>query len=122
MLFEGVDTDGTALVSGRRSAEDAEESIGVVTPGSDEYVERTTATNSGLILIHEGVLYVTDRGDDGELTIRTVRTQGDLDGETLYKGYQLAGATWPTDNGATQSTLISRVAVLAQQQQQSSGG
>ena len=82
----------------------------------------TTATNSGLILIHEGVLYVTDRGDDGELTIRTVRTQGDLDGETLYKGYQLAGATWPTDNGATQSTLISRVAVLAQQQQQSSGG
>lgn len=122
MLFEGVDTDGTALVSGRRSAEDAEESIGVVTPGSDEYVERTTATNSGLILIHEGVLYVTDRSDDGELTIRTVRTQGDLDAETLYEGYQLAGATWPTDNGATQSTLISRVAVLAQQQQQSSGG
>ncbi|UDY37971.1 hypothetical protein [Dermatobacter hominis] len=118
MLLEGVDTDGTVLITGAESDDAEQESIGVVTPSSDAFVERTTADSTGLNMIHEGVIYVTDRDADGDLTIRTVRAQGDVDGETLYTGYQLAGSTWPTDNGATQSTLISRVAVISQQQQQ----
>lgn len=122
MIVEGVDTDGTALVTGAASTSAEQESIGVVTPRSDAFVERTTADRTGLNLIHEGVIYVTDQTTDGELTVRSVRAQGDLDAERLYSGYQLTGATWPTDNGATRSTLISRVAVLSQQQQQQSGG
>jgi hypothetical protein len=119
LLLEGVDVDGTVLVTGAEDGDAEEESIGVITPHSDGFVERTTAASTGLNLIHEGVIYVTDQGEDGKLTVRTVRAQGEADGTTLYEGYQIAGATWPTDNGATQSTLISRVAVLAQQQ---SGG
>ena len=117
LLLEGVDTDGTVLVTGSEKADAEHESIGVVTPSSNAFVERTTADGTGLNMIHEGVIYVTDQTRDGALKIRSVRVQGDLDAKDLYDGYQLAGATWPTDNGATQSTLISRVAVIAQQQQ-----
>jgi hypothetical protein len=116
MLLEGIDTDGTVLLSGAEGNTAEEQSIGVVTPSSDAFVERTTAASTGLNVIHEGVIYVTDQSEGG-LKVRTVRAQGDLDAETLYEGYQVAGTTWPTDNGATQSTLISRVAVLSQQQQ-----
>ncbi len=118
MLLDGVDSDRTALVTGAKSATATVESIGVVTPGSDTFTERSTARQTGLNLIHEGVIYLTDRNTDGELIIRTVRAQGEPRPEILWTGYQLAGSTWPTDNGGTQSTLISRVAVLAQQSQQ----
>lgn len=125
MLLDGVDSDGTALVSGAKSSKATSESIGVVTPSSTAFVQRSTARQTGLNLIHDGVIYMTDATANDELVIRTVRAQGDLRPEKLWTGYQLAGATWPTDNGGTQSTLISRVAVLSQQQQQqqqSAGG
>ncbi|MFN7970658.1 MAG: hypothetical protein U0P47_15105 [Acidimicrobiales bacterium] len=119
LLLEGVDGDGTVLVSGRRTVESTSESIGVVAPNGDGFEERATAGATGLNLIHEGTIYLTTRdGEDGDLTVRTVRSSGETDGETLYTGYQLAGATWPTDNGATQSTLRSRAALIAQQQSQ----
>ncbi len=117
MLLEGVDGDGTVLISGRPEPESDSESIGVVAPNGHEFEERATASATGLNLIHEGTIYLTTRDDDGTLTVRTVRSSGKTDGETIYEGYQLAGATWPTDNGATQATLRSRTALRAQQQQ-----
>src|SRR5690606_20137787 len=54
LLLEGVDGDGTVLISGRRTAESATESIGVVAPNGDGFEERATAWATGLNLIHEG--------------------------------------------------------------------
>lgn len=122
LRLEGVDADGTALVSGRRDADGRRETIGVVTPHSDSYVERTTAEHTGLNLIHQGTVYVTDQTAAGKLTVRTVKAQGSTRPATLWHDHQLAGATWPTDNGATTSTLISRAAVLQRQQQSQAGG
>ena len=94
----------------------------MVTPHSDSYVERTTAEHTGLNLIHQGTVYVTDQTAAGKLTVRTVKAQGSTRPATLWRDHQLAGATWPTDNGATTSTLISRAAVLQRQQQSQAGG
>lgn len=118
--LEGIDTDGTALLTGYRTADDQQESIGVVTPASDRFVERTRAGVTGVNLIREGVIYVTERTGSGELRVRSVRAQGDLDRTMLYRGYQIAGSTWPIDNGGTISTMVSRVAV--QQAQRSQAG
>lgn len=117
LALNSVDTDGTALLTGVRSADASRQSIGVVTPSSDSFVERITAGVTGQNLIHEGVIYVTDQTADGTLRVRSVRAQGKPEPTTLFLRRQIAGATWPTDNGATVSTFVSRVALLQAQQQ-----
>ncbi|MBS1837317.1 MAG: hypothetical protein JST64_06420 [Actinobacteria bacterium] len=118
----GLDADGTALITGYRTTQSQHLTVGVVTPSGNRYAERITANADGLNLIHDGVIYVTDRADDGTLRVRSVRAQGRPAPTLLYRGLSVGGATWPTDNGATVSTLISRQAVMQAQRPASSSG
>ena len=116
LVLESVDSDGTALLTGSRSQQGREQIL-VVGPHDATATVRALSDGTGTNLIHEGVVYYTDQPDQGEIAVRSVRATGDKDAQVLYRGRQIAGATWPENNGATESSLISRVALLQQQQQ-----
>jgi hypothetical protein len=120
LTLESVDVDGTALVTGNRTdgSDSGREQLLVVGPYQDKGTVRATAARTGVDLIHEGVVYWTDQPTQGQISVRSVRATGDEDAKVLYQGHQVAGATWPENNGATESTLVSRVALIQQQQQQ----
>lgn len=122
LAVDGVDADGTVLVSGVRTAQDRRQRVGVVTPDADGFEARMQVDSNGLNLIHDGVVYVTEQTSGGKLRVRSVLARGQAEPRTIATGFQLAGATWPTDNGGTVSTLISRQALLQAQQPSASGG
>ncbi len=116
LVLESVDVDGTALLTGARTDSGAEQVL-VVGPHDEQPTVRATADRTGTNLIHEGVVYWTDQPNQGRISVRSVRATGEKDPKVLYRGRQIAGATWPENNGATESTLVSRVALIQQQQQ-----
>lgn len=129
LLLESLDVDGTALLTVADSAS-GEEAVQVVGPHDDEPTTRATFTQTGVNLIHEGTIYVTAIGGTSEapeISVRSVRATGDKDPELLWKDSQIAGATWPEQNGATVTSITTVGSLLAAQQaatqsQQSGGG
>jgi hypothetical protein len=124
LLLESLDADGTALLT-LGDAETDEDRVVVVGPHSHDPVERGTFAGTGLNLIHEGVIYVTDTGaadGGGQVSVRSIRATGDPRPELLWKDRQLAGATWPEQNGATVTSVVTVGSLLAAQQQQQQTG
>ena len=119
LLLESVDVDGTALLTGADGPDEGEQIL-VVGPHDDSATVRARADSTGANLIHEGVVYWTDQTQSGDISVRSVRAAGDKDETVLYKNRQIAGATWPQNNGATEGTVVSRAAVTQSQQQQQS--
>jgi hypothetical protein len=116
LLLESIDTDGTVLLSGRRT-ESGKEQLLVVRPQDDTFQVRARTDGTGVNLIHDGVVYYTDQPAEGAISIRSVRATGDADPQVLYTKRQIAGSTWPQFGGAVQSQLLSRALIIQQQQQ-----
>ena len=127
LLLESLDTDGTALLTATGGSG---EEIVAVGPHSEEPVTRATFARTGLNLIHEGVIYVTEVGgstDAPTLSVQSIRVSGDDGPELLWEDRQLAGATWPEQNGATTTSITTIGSIIAAQQaaaeaQQSAAG
>jgi len=132
LALESLDVDGTALLT--MPGGDGQDVV-VVGPHSEEPVTRGTFAQTGVNLIHEGVIYVTvveGSAEDQQMSVRSIRSTGTPRPALLWDSSQLAGATWPEQNGAT-SSLITTVGALvaaaqtqqdqqAQGQQQANGG
>jgi hypothetical protein len=116
LLLESIDSDGTALLSGRRS-ETGKEQLLVVRPNEDTSQVRARTDGTGVNLIHDGVVYYTEQPTKGAISVRSVRATGDADPQLLYAKRQIAGSTWPQFGGAVQSQLMSRALIIQQQQQ-----
>jgi len=120
LVLESIDTDGTVLLSGSRTAGGTSggggEQLLVVGPNDDTYQVRGRADATGINLIHEGVIYVTEQPAAGDVVVRSVRSSGDRDPQVLYRKKQIAGATWPQNGGATRSQVMSRALIIQQQQ------
>lgn len=126
VLLESLDADGTALLTQRDEAA-GDEAILVVRPHDHHPTERGRFAGTGLNLIHEGVVYVTSiagSSDAPEVSVHSIRATGEERRELLWEDRQLAGATWPEQNGATVTSITTVGSLIAQQQQaaQSQGG
>ena len=116
LLLESLDADGTALLT---VAGGEGEDILVVGPHSEEPVVRGSFARTALNLIHEGVIYVTEvsgSDDAPTLSVRSIRSTGNRDPELLWEDRQLAGATWPEQNGATTTSITTIGSIIAAQQ------
>ena len=119
LLLESLDADGTALLT-RGDEQAGDEAILIVRPHDHEAEERARFTSTGLNLIHEGVIYVTSvsgSNDAPEVSVHSLRAAGELRQELLWKDRQIAGATWPEQNGATVTSITTVGSLIAQQQQ-----
>jgi hypothetical protein len=129
LVLESIDSDGTVLLSGSRDAGGAGGAAGaagaggaggeqllVVGPHDDTYQVRGRADATGINLIHDGVIYVTEQPANGDVVVRSLRSSGDRDPKVLYRKKQIAGATWPQNGGATRSQVMSRALIIQQQQ------
>ena len=134
LRLDSLDADGTALVT-LKNPDSGQESILVVGPHDDEPVERATFAQTASNLIHEGAIYVTEvsgdttgaSGQAPELSVVSFRSSGKLNQKLLWKDRQIAGATWPEQNGATATQFVTVGALIksqqaAQQAQQSGPG
>ena len=134
LRLDSLDADGTALVT-LKNPDSGQESILVVGPHDDEPVERATFAQTASNLIHEGAIYVTEvsgdttgaSGQAPELSVVSFRSSGKLNKKLLWKDRQIAGATWPEQNGATATQFVTVGALIksqqaAQQAQQSGPG
>ncbi|MHB1138320.1 MAG: hypothetical protein ACYC2O_05130 [Microthrixaceae bacterium] len=118
LLLESLDVDGTALLT-RGDEAAGDEAILVVRPHDHDAEERARFTSTGLNLIHEGVIYVTSisgSSDAPEVAVHSVRATGKERRELLWSDRQIAGATWPEQNGATVTAITTVGSLIAQQQ------
>ena len=123
LRLDSLDADGTALVT-LKNPDSGQESILVVGPHDDEPVERATFAQTASNLIHEGAIYVTEvsgdttgaSGQAPELSVVSFRSSGKLNQKLLWKDRQIAGATWPEQNGATATQFVTVGALIKSQQ------
>lgn len=124
LRLDSLDVDGTALIT-LKGADSNKESIQVLGPHDDEPVERASFAQTASNLIHEGEIYVTEvtgdrteaSGDAPDLAVVSFRSTGNLDQKLLWKDRQIAGATWPEQNGATATQFITVGALIKSQQE-----
>ena len=123
LRLDSLDADGTALLTLKESDSPAD-SIVVIGPHDEEPVKRASFSQTASNLIHEGVIYVTEVTGDTtgnteetpELSVVSFRSSGNLDQKLLWKDRQIAGATWPEQNGATAAQFITVGALIKSQQ------
>ena len=124
LRLDSLDSDGTALLTQNDSGA-ATESVLVIGPQDEKPVQRNTFAQTAANLIHEGVIYVTEVSGDTtgatqappKLSVISFRSTGNLDQKLLWKDRQIAGATWPEQNGATATQFITVGALIKSQQQ-----
>jgi len=123
LRLDSLDTDGTALIT-LKDPSSSLESIQVVGPHDKKPIERASFAQTAANLIHEGVIYVTEvvgdttgaSGQAPELSVISFRSTGKLNQKLLWKDRQLAGATWPEQNGATATRFVTVGALFKSQQ------
>jgi len=128
LTLNSLDGDGTVLMTAPTEGAEpgTEEDVMVLRPHDHDPVVRTTFTQTALSLITAGRIYVTaltGEGEERSVDVFSLRATGKLHRELLFSDAQIAGATWPEQNGAT-TTSITSVGTLIEaqqaQQQQSS--
>ena len=123
LRLDSLDVDGTALIT-LKSPSSNKESIQVLGPHDDEPVERASFSQTASNLIHEGTIYVTEvsgdttgaSGQAPDLAVVSFRSTGKLNQKLLWKDRQIAGATWPEQNGATTTQFVTVGALIKSQQ------
>ncbi len=130
LLLEAVDNDGTALLSLDDGEVDIDPATGMATssaprrmvivrPHDDEPTTRAVLERTGVNLLHDGVIYLTDASDTEKVVVSSVRATGkDDERRVMYENKQIAGSTWPEQGGATQSLLITPRLLIEQRQRQ----
>lgn len=130
LQLEGLDADGTALLSyderkveidpaSGRPIGSSPRRIVIVRPHDDEPTTRAVLGQTGTNTIHDGIIYMTDASDLDRVVVSSVRATGKDDTQrVLYENRQIAGATWPKQGGASQSLLITPRLLIEQRQQQ----